>query len=297
MSAVIERPPLDAHPARSMALPASATSRPRWRDPVPGFGLTLGLSLAWLGAVILLPLSALVLRSVDLGIEGWWQLLQSERVQQALWLSFSTAFLAAGIASVVGTLIAWVLVRYSFPGRRLIDAMVDLPFALPTAVAGIALTALYSGTGWVGQFLEPQGITIAQRPAGIVLALVFIGLPFAVRTLQPILETATREFEEAAATLGASRSTILRRVVLPPLRPAILTGFSLAFARGLGEYGSVIFIAGNIPFVSEIAPLLIVIRLEEYDYAGATGIATLMLAISVLTLLALGLLQRKTRHG
>lgn len=295
MSAVIEQTPLGT--SSSVAAGSGTAPRPRWRDPVPGFGLTLGLSLAWLGAVILLPLAALVLRSVDLGLEGWWQLLQSERVQHALWLSFSTAFLAAGIASVAGTLIAWVLVRYSFPGRKLIDAMVDLPFALPTAVAGIALTALYSGTGWLGQFLEPLGLTVAQRPAGIVLALVFIGLPFAVRTLQPILETATREFEEAAATLGASRWTILRRVVFPPLFPAILTGFSLAFARGLGEYGSVIFIAGNIPFVSEIAPLLIVIRLEEYDYAGATGIATLMLAISFLTLLALGLLQRKTRHG
>ncbi len=295
MSAVIEQTPLGASSTDAAA--RRAASRPRWRDPVPGFGLTLGLSLAWLGAVILLPLAALVLRSVDLGLEGWWQLLQSERVQHALWLSFSTAFLAAAIASAAGTLIAWVLVRYSFPGRKLIDAMVDLPFALPTAVAGIALTALYSGTGWVGQFLEPLGLAVAQRPAGIVLALVFIGLPFAVRTLQPILETATREFEEAAATLGASRWTIVRRVVFPPLFPAILTGFSLAFARGLGEYGSVIFIAGNIPFVSEIAPLLIVIRLEEYDYAGATGIATLMLAISFLTLLALGLLQRKTRHG
>ena len=297
MSAVIERPPLDvAAPASHTGL-AGGAGRPRWRDPVPGFGLTLGLSLAWLGAVILLPLAALVLRSVDLGLEGWWELLQSERVQQALWLSFSTSFLAAGIASAVGTLLAWVLVRYRFPGRRLMDALVDLPFALPTAVAGIALTALYSGNGWVGQFLEPQGITIAQRPAGIVLALVFIGLPFAVRTLQPILEAATREFEEAAATLGASRFTILRRVVFPPLVPALLTGFSLAFARGLGEYGSVIFIAGNIPFVSEIAPLLIVIRLEEYDYAGATGIATLMLALSFLTLLALNLLQRRARHG
>ena len=297
MSAVIERPPLDvAAPASHTGL-ARGAGRPRWRDPVPGFGLTLGLSLAWLGAVILLPLAALVLRSVDLGLEGWWQLLQSERVQQALWLSFSTSFLAAGIASAVGTLLAWVLVRYRFPGRRLMDALVDLPFALPTAVAGIALTALYSGNGWVGQYLEPQGITIAQRPAGIVLALVFIGLPFAVRTLQPILEAATREFEEAAATLGASRFTILRRVVFPPLVPALLTGFSLAFARGLGEYGSVIFIAGNIPFVSEIAPLLIVIRLEEYDYAGATGIATLMLALSFLTLLALNLLQRRARHG
>ena len=297
MSAVIERPPLDVAAPVSHSRSVRPAERPRWRDPVPGFGLTLGLSLAWLGAVILLPLSALVLRSVDLGLEGWWQLLQSERVQQALWLSFSTAFLAAGIASAVGTLLAWVLVRYRFPGRRLMDALVDLPFALPTAVAGIALTALYSGNGWVGQVLEPQGITIAQRPAGIVLALVFIGLPFAVRTLQPILETATREFEEAAATLGASRFTILRRVVFPPLVPALLTGFSLAFARGLGEYGSVIFIAGNIPFVSEIAPLLIVIRLEEYDYAGATGIATLMLALSFLTLLGLNLLQRSARHG
>ena len=288
MSAVIELP---QGAARTADAPL------RWRDPVPGFGLTLGLSLAWLGAVVLLPLTALVLRSLDLGVAGWWQLLQSERVQQALWLSFSTSFLAAGIASVIGTLLAWVLVRYRFPGRRLMDAMVDLPFALPTAVAGIALTALYSGNGWVGQWLEPNGITIAQRPAGIVLALVFIGLPFAVRTLQPILETATREYEEAAATLGASRATILWRVVFPPLRPAVLTGFSLAFARGLGEYGSVIFIAGNIPFVSEIAPLLIVIRLEESDYAGATGIATLMLLASFLTLLGLGLLQKKVRHG
>lgn len=271
--------------------------RPRWRDPVPGFGLTLGLSLAWLGAVVLLPLAALAVYSLDLGLEGWRQLLLNERVQSALWLSFSTAFLAAAIAAVVGTLLAWVLVRYRFPGRRLMDAMVDLPFALPTAVAGIALTALYSGSGWIGQFLEPSGIVIAQRPAGIVLALVFIGLPFTVRTLQPILETTTREFEEVAATLGASRWTIVRRVVFPPLLPALLTGFSLAFARGLGEYGSVIFIAGNIPFVSEIAPLLIVIRLEEFDYAGATGIATLMLAISFLTLLAIGLLQRRARHG
>ena len=306
MSAVIDSPQ-PALPRRDEDGEASAlrdavsaasrsAGRPRWRDPVPGFGLTLGLSLAWLGAVILLPLAALALRSLDLGAAGWWQLVQDERVQRALWLSFSTAFLAAGIASVVGTLLAWVLVRYRFPGRRLMDAMVDLPFALPTAVAGIALTALYSGTGWIGQFLEPQGITIAQRPAGIVLALVFIGLPFTVRTLQPILETTTRELEEAGATLGASRWTIVRRVVFPPLRPALLTGFSLAFARGLGEYGSVIFIAGNIPFVSEIAPLLIVIRLEEFDYAGATGIAMLMLLISFITLLGLGLLQRRVRH-
>jgi sulfate/thiosulfate transport system permease protein len=189
-----------------------------------------------------------------------------------------------------------VLVRYRFTGRRLFDAMVDLPFALPTAVAGIALTALYSGNGWLGQYLEPNGITVAQTPLGIVLALIFIGLPFAVRTVQPLLETATRELEEAAATLGASRLTILRRVVLPPLLSAVLTGFSLAFARGVGEYGSVIFIAGNIPFVSEIAPLLIVIKLEEFDYAGATGIATLMLLISFVLLLAISLLQKWVAH-
>jgi sulfate transport system permease protein len=280
----------------SRALASGRPAAPRWRDPVPGFGLSLGLALTWLGLIVLLPLAALVVRSIDLGLEGWFELLRDERVQAALWLSFSSALLAAAIATLIGSLIAWVLVRYRFPGRRFFDAVVDLPFALPTAVAGIALTALYSGTGWIGQFLEPQGLVIAQRPAGIVLALVFIGLPFAVRTLQPVLEAATREMEEVAATLGATRWTILWRVVLPPLRPAIATGFGLAFARGLGEYGSVIFIAGNIPFVSEIAPLLIVIRLEEFDYAGATGIATLMLGMSFLALLFLGLLQRRGAH-
>ena len=279
-----------------LAAPKPA-GRPRWRDPVPGFGLSLGLALAWLGLVVLLPLAALVVRSIGLGVDGWIELLRSERVQAALWLSFGSAFAAALLATLAGTLIAWVLVRYRFPGRRFFDAVVDLPFALPTAVAGIALTALYSDTGWLGRFLEPLGLVVAQRPLGIVLALVFIGLPFAVRTLQPVLETATREMEEAAATLGASRWTVLRRVVLPPLWPAIATGFGLAFARGLGEYGSVIFIAGNIPFVSEIAPLLIVIRLEEFDYAGATGIATLMLAGSFVALLLLGLLQRGRAHG
>ncbi|MGQ0800379.1 MAG: sulfate ABC transporter permease subunit CysT [Pseudomarimonas sp.] len=268
------------------------TPAPRWRDPLPGFGLTLGVSVGWLGVIVLLPLAALMIRAADLGLAGWTKILFDERVQRALTLSFGTALAAAVIASLVGTLIAWVLVRYHFPGRRLLDAMVDLPFALPTAVAGIALTALYSGNGWIGQHLEPLGITVAQRPIGIVLALVFIGLPFAVRTLQPLLETATAEFEEAAATLGASRLTILRRVVLPPLLPAIVTGFGLAFARGVGEYGSVIFIAGNIPYVSEIAPLLIVIRLEEFDYAGATGIATLMLVISFVSLLLIGGLHK-----
>jgi len=246
---------------------------------------------------VLLPLAALVIRAADLGWDGWLGILASERVQRALWLSFGSALLAAAIASLIGCLLAWVLVRYDFPGRRLMDAMVDLPFALPTAVAGIALTALYSGNGWLGRYLEPLGITVAQTPLGIVLALVFIGLPFTVRTVQPLLETTTRELEEAAATLGAPRLTILRRVVLPPLLPAIVTGFSLAFARGVGEYGSVIFIAGNIPYVSEIAPLLIVIKLEEFDYVGATGIATLMLAISFVLLLLISVVQKWLSHA
>jgi len=276
----------------AVAAPQSTSPARRWRDPLPGFGLTLGLSLTWLGLIVLLPLSALVMRAADLGWDGWLQILSSTRVQRALWLSFSTALLAASFATLIGALIAWVLVRYQFPGRRILDAMVDLPFALPTAVAGIALTALYSGNGWIGQYLEPRGIIVAQTPIGIVLALIFIGLPFAVRTVQPLLETTTRELEEAAATLGASRLTILRRVVLPPLLPALITGFSLAFARGVGEYGSVIFIAGNIPFVSEIAPLLIVIKLEEYDVAGATGVATLMLLISFVLLLLISALQK-----
>jgi len=282
----------------AVVLPQSANEpAPRWRDPLPGFGLTLGWTLTWLGLIVLLPLAALVIRAADLGWEGWAAILTSTRVQRALWLSFSSALLAACIATLIGGLMAWVLVRYQFPGRRLLDAMVDLPFALPTAVAGIALTALYSGNGWLGQHLEPLGITVAQTPIGIVLALVFIGLPFAVRTVQPLLETATRELEEAAATLGASRWTIIRRVVLPPLLPAMLTGFSLAFARGVGEYGSVIFIAGNIPFVSEIAPLLIVIKLEEYDYAGATGVATLMLLLSFIMLLLISLLQKRLSYA
>jgi len=264
---------------------------------LPGFRLTLGYTLIYLSLLILIPLAAVFLKTAELSWGEFIAVVTAPQVVATYKLSFGASLLAAAINAVFGLMLAWALVRYSFPGKKIVDALVDLPFALPTAVAGIALTALYSGTGWIGQFLEPQGITIAQRPAGIVLALVFIGLPFTVRTLQPILETTTRELEEAGATLGASRWTIVRRVVFPPLRPALLTGFSLAFARGLGEYGSVIFIAGNIPFVSEIAPLLIVIRLEEYDYAGATGIATLMLALSFLTLLALNLLQRRARHG
>ena len=277
----------------SLALPLP---RPRWRPPLPGFGLSLGLGMAWLGVVVLLPLAALTFRAAGLGMEGWLRAIQDPRVQSALKVSFGTAFAAALLASVAGTLVAWVLVRYRFPGRRLIDALVDLPFALPTAVAGIALTAIYAPTGWIGRLLAPYGIQIAYEPAGIVIALVFIGLPFAVRTLQPILESLGHEQEHAAASLGASRLTTLRRVVLPELLPALLTGFSLAFARGLGEYGSVIFIAGNKPFRTEIAPLLITIRLEEYDYNGAIALAGLMLAASFACLLAINLIPLLFRH-
>ncbi|MFZ5635743.1 MAG: sulfate ABC transporter permease subunit CysT [Pseudomonadota bacterium] len=276
----------------------------RTPNPLPGFGLGLGLGMAWLGAIVLLPLLALSVRAAGLGVDGWLRALGDERVQAALKLSFSAALAAALIALVAGALIAWVLVRYRFPGRRLLDALVDLPFALPTAVAGIALTAIYSKNGWIGQLVEPLGLKIAYTPIGIVLALVFIGLPFAVRTVQPLLETLSREQEEAAASLGASRWTALRRVVLPELLPGLLTGFSLAFARGLGEYGSVIFIAGNLPYRTEIAPLLITIRLEEYDYNGAIAIAALLLAASFVCLLAINAMpllfahERKgARHG
>jgi len=278
----------------TLALPY--LSRPRWRRPLPGFGLSLGLGMAWLGAVVLLPLTALTFRATGLGLDGWLRALKDPRVQSALKVSFGTAFVAALVALFAGALVAWVLVRYRFPGRRLLDALVDLPFALPTAVAGIALTAIYAPTGWIGRYLEPLGIQVAYQPAGIVIALVFIGLPFAVRTVQPILESLRHEQEQAAASLGASRLTTLRRVVLPELLPALLTGFSLAFARALGEYGSVIFIAGNKPFQTEIAPLLITIRLEEYDYNGAIALAALMLAASFACLLAINLIPLAFRH-
>ncbi len=277
----------------TLALPFN---RPRWRRPLPGFGLSLGLGMAWLGVVVLLPLAALAVRAAGLGSAGWLRAIQDPRVQAALKVSFGTALAAALIASLAGALVAWVLVRYRFPGRRLLDALVDLPFALPTAVAGIALTALYAPTGWIGRYLEPLGIQIAYQLPGIVVAMVFIGLPFAVRTVQPILESLGLEQEQAAASLGASRFTTLRRVVLPELLPALLTGFSLAFARALGEYGSVIFIAGNMPYRTEIAPLLITIRLEEYDYSGAVALAALMLAASFACLLAINLIPLLFRH-
>jgi sulfate transport system permease protein len=271
----------------SLASPSTPT---RNRSPLPGFGLSLGLGMAWLGVVVLLPLAALAVRAAGLGPQGWLRALTDERVHEALKLSFGASLAAAVIASLVGALVAWVLVRYRFPGRRLLDALVDLPFALPTAVAGIALTAIYAPNGWVGKLLAVHDIKVAYAVPGILLALVFIGLPFTVRTLQPVLETLGREPEEASASLGASRFTTFRRVIIPELLPAWLTGFSLAFARALGEYGSVIFIAGNLPYKTEIAPLLITIRLEEYDYNGAVAIAALLLVASFVCLLAINLI-------
>jgi sulfate transport system permease protein len=269
----------------------------RFRQPsvIPGFGLTLGFSLAYLTLIILIPLSGLVWHTASLGWADFWTIATDRRTIRALEVSFGTAFIAAAINVVFGTLVAWALVRYRFPGRRIIDAMVDLPFALPTAVAGIALTSLYAPKGWIGSLLTPLGIKVAYTPLGIVIALIFIGLPFVVRTVQPIIEEIDKEVEEAAATLGASRLQTITRVLLPGLSPAIVTGFALAFARGVGEYGSVIFIAGNLPYVSEIAPLLIVIRLEEYNYAAATAIATIMLALSFAMLLVINLIQSWSR--
>ncbi len=275
--------------------PAEAGWRFRTPSVIPGFGLTLGFSLAYLTLIILIPLSGLVWRTASLGWPEFVAIALDRRTLQALKISFGTALIAAAINVVFGTIVAWVLTRYRFPGRRVVDAMVDLPFALPTAVAGIALTTLYAPRGWVGQLLTPLGIKVAYTPLGIVIALVFIGLPFVVRTVQPVMEEIDRGVEEVAATLGASRFQTVWRVLLPGLGPAILTGFALAFARGVGEYGSVIFIAGNLPYVSEIAPLLIVIRLEEYDYPAATAIATIMLALSFVMLLFINLVQAWSR--
>ena len=270
----------------------------RWKRPsvVPGFGLTLGFTLAYLTLIILIPLAALILRSAALGWTEFWEIATSHRTLNALKISFGTAWAAALFNVVFGTLVAWVLVRYRFPGRRVVDALVDLPFALPTAVAGIALTTLYAPKGWLGAPLNALGIKVAYTPLGIVVALIFVGLPFVVRTVQPVMEEIDKEVEEAAATLGANRWQTITKVLLPGLAPAIITGFALAFARGVGEYGSVIFIAGNLPNISEIAPLLIVIRLEEYDYAAATGIASIMLVISFAMLLVINMLQSWSRR-
>jgi sulfate/thiosulfate transport system permease protein len=269
-----------------------------WRRPsvIPGFGLTLGFALTYLSLIVLIPIAALVLRTTEMTWEQFWMIATNERVVAALRLSFGASLVAASLNAVFGLVVAWVLVRYRFPGRRVLDAIVDLPFALPTAVAGIALTAIFAPTGWIGQFLDPLGIQIAYTWIGIVIALTFIGLPFVVRTVQPVIEEIEREIEEAAATLGANRLQTIVKVILPTLLPALLTGFVLALARAVGEYGSVIFIAGNIPYRTEIAPLLIVIRLEEYDYAGATAIATLMLAISFVMFLTINLIQAWARR-
>ena len=262
---------------------------------IPGFGLALGFSLTYLSLIVLIPLAGLVIKTSALGPVEFWRIASDPRTIAALRVSFGLSLAAAAVNAVFGFIVAWVLVRYRFPGRRVLDAIVDLPFALPTAVAGIALTALYAKNGWIGQLTEPLGLKIAYTPKGIFIALVFIGLPFVVRTVQPVLEDLSVEAEEAAATLGASRRQTFFRVVLPVLLPATLTGFALALARAVGEYGSVIFIAGNIPFVSEIAPLLIIIRLTEFNYPAATATATMMLAISFVLLLFINLLQAWSR--
>jgi sulfate/thiosulfate transport system permease protein len=263
---------------------------------LPGFGLTLGFAVAYLSIIVLLPLSALVLRPATLGIEGFVGVLLDERVLAALRLSFGAAFLAALINAFFGLIVSWILVRYDFPLKRIVDALVDLPFALPTAVAGIALATIYAPNGWIGSLVAPLGVKVAFTPLGVLLALIFIGLPFVVRSLQPVLQDLDREVEEAAVSLGASRWQTFRLVILPAIMPALLTGFALAFARAVGEYGSVIFIAGNMPLVSEIAPLLIVIKLEQFDYAGAAAIGVIMLAASFLILLIINLVQRWSRR-
>ena len=263
---------------------------------IPGFGLTLGFTVTYLTLIILIPLAGIAWRAAGLGWEDFLAIAADERTLAALRVSFGASLIAAAVNVLFGTLVAWVLVRYRFPGRRIVDAAIDLPFALPTAVAGIALAAIYAPNGWMGQVLGSFGIKAAFTPTGIVIALIFIGLPFVVRTVQPVMEEIDREVEEASATLGASRLQTVSRVLLPGLAPAVLTGFALAFARAVGEYGSVIFIAGNIPYVSEIAPLLIVIRLEEFNYAGATAIAALMLALSFAMLFAINLIQAWSRR-
>jgi sulfate transport system permease protein len=264
---------------------------------IPGFKIALGFTLLYLTLIVLIPLSGLFFKTATLSWAQFWHTITEERVLHAYYISFSTSAFAALINALFGLIIAWILVRYEFPGKKFFDAVVDLPFALPTAVAGIALTALYAPNGWIGKYLEPLGIKIAFTPIGILIALIFIGLPFVVRTVQPVLEDMDRELEEAAASLGATRWQIFTRVTLPYILPALMTGFTMAFARALGEYGSVIFISGNMPGVSEIIPLLIVIKLEQYDYAGATAIALVMLGISFLLLLAINLLQKWSQTG
>jgi sulfate transport system permease protein len=267
---------------------------------LPGFDLTLGFTLLYLGFIVLIPLSAAFLKTFTMTWPAFWDAVSSPRVVASYRLTFGASFAAAVLNAFFGLIIAWVLVRYQFPGRRLVDALVDLPFALPTAVAGIALTAIYATNGWIGSWLALVGIKVSFTPLGVFVALVFIGLPFVVRTLQPVLEDLSKELEEAAATLGATRGQTFVRVIFPILMPALLTGFALAFARALGEYGSVIFIAGNMPMISEITPLLIITKLEQYDYTGATAIAVVMLVSAFALLLLINLLQawaRKRQGG
>ena len=292
MSTVVLTPP-GTPGATPAATPASPRSTFRRHSVLPGFGPALGLTVLYLCLVVLLPLSAAFLKTATVSWGTFWQTVSSPRVVASYELTFGASFAAGLVNAVFGLLVAWVLVRYPFPGRRIVDALVDLPFALPTAVAGIALTALYSQNGWIGQFLP---VKVSFTPLGIFVALTFIGLPFVVRTVQPVLEDLQRELEEAAATLGATRWQTFSLVVLPALMPALLTGFTLAFARALGEYGSVIFIAGNMPMVSEITSLLIITKLEQYDYAGATSIAVVMLVTSFALLLAINGLQAWARH-
>jgi sulfate/thiosulfate transport system permease protein len=263
---------------------------------LPGFNLALGFTLVYLSLIVLIPLSAAFIRTSALTWPEFWAMVTTPRVMASYRLTFGASFAAALVNAVFGLLVAWILVRYRFRGKKLVDALVDLPFALPTAVAGIVLTALYSGNGWIGQYFEPLGIKIAFTPIGIFIALTFIGLPFVVRTVQPVLEDIEWELEEAAATLGASRLQTFVKVIFPTIFPALTTGFALAFARAIGEYGSVIFIAGNMPMISEITPLLIVTKLEQYDYAGATALAVVMLVISFVMLLIINLLQWWSRR-
>ncbi len=262
------------------------------RNVLPGFGLTLGCTVLWLSLVVLAPLAALFAKAAGLGWGDFWAAATSPRVLASYRLTFGTALIAASINAVFGFMAAWTLTRYTFPGRKLIDALVDLPFALPTAVSGIALTAVYAQNGWIGQWLEPLGIKVAFTPLGIIVAMTFIGLPFVVRTLQPALSDLERETEEAAASLGATRWQTLTRVILPTVMPALLTGFALSLARGIGEYGSIIFIAGNMPMKTEITSLLIVSKLEQYDTAGAAAVAVAMLLVSFAILLFINIVQR-----
>jgi sulfate transport system permease protein len=266
------------------------------RGVLPGFGISLGYTVFTLSLVVLLPLSTLFVTSAGMGWDRFWETVSSPRVTASFRLTFSAAFLAALVNAVFGLVTAWALVRYEFPGRRFVDGMVDLPFALPTAVAGITLTSLYAPTGWIGRRLVPLGIEGAFSRLGVVIALTFIGLPYVVRTLQPVLEEMEKDMEDAAQTLGATRAQTVFRVVLPPLLPALMTGFALAFARAVGEYGSVAFISGNMPFRTEVAPLLIMAKLEQYDYAGATAIAVVMLAVSFVLLLGINFLQAWARR-